>query len=129
MANMLDISFPMGVEFETLYCPACGNSIMSPEQDLTEAALCPHVEWVYIGELGEFVYASPAVQAQIDKLEDEADEDDVDCLIDKLEAVWHEPTKAHIAITTRGMACGPVSSTIQFGLNLLLEEDIEEDAE
>lgn len=100
---------------------------MSPEQNF-ESAPCPHVDWVYVDEVGEFVYASPAVQTQIDKLEAEADEDD-DLLIDKLEAVWHEPTKAHIAITTRGMACGPVSSTIQFGLNLLLEDDITEDDE
>ena len=124
MSNILSLSFPMGVSFDTLFCPGCGAKIVGQEVDY-ESAPCPHVDWVYLGEIGEFLFVTPTVRKQLDQFEAEAEasgEED-ELLIDRLDAAWQEPTKAHIAITTRGMACGPVSSTIQLGLNFALEED------
>jgi len=124
VSNILSLSFPMGSQCQSLFCPACGAQIVGLEMTY-ETAPCPHLDWIYVEEVGEFLYASPAVQNNLDQWESEAleDEEDEQLPIEKLVTEWSAPTKAHIAITTRGIACGPVSSTLQLGINFLLDED------
>jgi hypothetical protein len=88
-----------------------------------EESQCEHVEWVYLDELGAFIFAHPSVQAVIDDLcakADESDDDDSD-LVEELHKLWGGPTRAVLTLTTWVMACGPVWSTVRFGLNFITD--------
>jgi hypothetical protein len=72
--NTIDLEFPFGQELE-LFCPVCGSVIFETDQ-VFENPQCAHVEWVYLDEISEFVFAQPALQSKIDSLCATADDDD-----------------------------------------------------
>jgi hypothetical protein len=119
--NSVDLEFPFGQQLEQFFCPACGKGIIEPNQPF-EAPQCKHVEWVYLDELSEFIFAQPEVQARIDDFNERADEDDDLDPLEELQKVWGSSTKVVFNITTGGMACGPIWSTARFGLNFEPEE-------
>jgi hypothetical protein len=80
------------------------------------------VEWVYLDELSEFIFAQPLLQARIDQLGEKEDEDSEFNLREEIEKIWHRKTNVVFNITTGGMACGPVWSTVRFGLNFVPDQ-------
>jgi hypothetical protein len=119
--STVDLQFPLGRPFNQFFCPACGKAILEPNQAF-EAPQCQHVEWVYLDEIGEFIFAQPPVQTQIDELNEKAEDDDDFDLFEELQNIWGSSTKVIFNVTTGGMACGPVWETARFGLNFVLDE-------
>src|SRR5262245_39023217 len=111
VANRIDLQFPFGLALDQLFCHACGIAIIEPNKAF-EAPQCQHVEWVYLDELGEFIYAQSAVQARIDELNQKANDDDDFDIFNELMKSWGSSTKVAFNITTGGMACGPVWETV-----------------
>lgn len=111
MAQVVKLEFPFGVEFDEFFCPACGAALM--DRDQFAGHPCPHLAFAYIDEAGEFAYVSPRLGAAAARA-DEDDDDPVATLAAKLPA----GTSVVFELTTGGMGCGPVWSTVVFGIEL-----------
>ena len=118
MKNTLRLTVPLGIAFDRLHCPVCGKAVFEPDTPC-DAPNCAHVQWVYLGETGEFTYTTPAVQAAIDELKQAEEDDEVESLKERFEATWSSNTRVSFEITTGGMACGPVWSTISVGVEYM----------
>jgi len=138
MTNTLAVSFPRGEWLRSFHCPVCGKPIAGSEVTREEHP-CPHLDWIYMDNFARFVFVSPSVQTLLDQLEAEAEQAELEAadaetgekaspdrnehrpLFDRLQAAWYEPHKAQIAFTTPAVGCGPVPSTVRYGLKFLLD--------
>lgn len=120
--NALTLTFPMGYEFQRLHCPVCGAPILEPGKPFEEPN-CIHVEWVYLEEVSEFIYVAPSVKQAIEQVDSDEDpgEDKPDHPVERLAALWKSATRGHIEVSTGAMACGPVWTTVYFGINFMQE--------
>jgi hypothetical protein len=124
------VNLGLGYSFDSFFCPACGAAILKSGEPFEPE--CPHVEWAYFE--GDFVFTTPAVDAQIEKLEKKRqkieDDDDVDMLEDgddvdmlvELLKIWTGYTRMVFDITSEGMASGPVRETLSVGMNFVPNE-------
>jgi len=97
------------------YCPVTGQLISNDE--LFEES--PATVFSYIDEVQEFQKIVPDLEEIWKKIEDEADEDDFPWdLFEKFAGKIKNDSIVCFQITTRGMACGPVSSTVRIGINM-----------
>ena len=92
-----------------VYCPVCGQALYTQKADATS---CAHVVFSYLPDIAEFDYIAPYLEAQVDSImeqvEDDEDIDPVDMLLEQLEST----SILCFSITTSGVACGPTSSTV-----------------
>ena len=112
------VNLGLGYSFDRFFCPACGAAIFESGEPFEPE--CPHVEWAIFE--GEFEFTTPAVEAQIEILEEARqkleDGDDFD-RFDELLKIWRGNKRMVFNITSEGMACGPVSETLSVGMNFV----------
>ncbi len=124
------VQLGLGYSFDSFFCPACGVAILESGEPFEPK--CPHVEWAIFE--GEFQFSTPAVEAQINileekrqKLEDVEDFDNLEDngdfdMLDELLKIWRGNTRMVFNITSEGMASGPVSETLSVGMNFVPDE-------
>ena len=129
---------------DELYCPICADNVYRHLEDNTQP--CPHVLYIYLDEISEFIYAHNKIQTPIQEIitDIEADDQSMMTLFELLSSIEgnqkHEkmfctlkenqahpvsilaqkityPSVLHLCIETSGMACGPVCSTIWIGFD------------
>ncbi|TQF29770.1 hypothetical protein [Bradyrhizobium sp. UNPA324] len=101
------------------YDPETGEFAEGCEQPVWQKI--PTVLFHYIPEVGEFDYIKPELQNEIDRTrtamgEGAEDLDDFELLQDHVGSIGRAPLV--FCLTTHGMACGPISTSIYVGLDL-----------
>ena len=141
---LVDIDWDTGAPPPALRCPITGKVIMYGYDPVTtevgvddykepEWASIPTVLFHYIGEVGEFDYIRPELQAAIDEKRKEmiaaASGDDAELienmsefeiLSEHLESLGEVPLV--FRLTTHGIACGPIHASVYVGLDLAAAE-------
>lgn len=129
MPSTLDIEFPFGIAIRQWFCPVCGEPVLVDDFE-TETPACRHVDWIHLDDICEFLWLKPHVAQLLEETnsEKEVSQEDVasgenedseekDAEIDVLIRAWDGKAKAVFILTTGGMACGPVWSTIRIGFD------------
>ena len=124
--NTMTIDWPCGAEPPSWFCPACGKQTVDPEDGLVEPP-CPHLEFLYLTEIDEFEYIKENVKDLLEKERQAGDAEEDGKEEERDEMSDYELLKNHMSrdstfvifeLTTSGMACGPVSSTVCIGYRL-----------
>lgn len=122
-------------DHDSLFCPICGTDTY--ESLSAQQTPCAHVAYVFFDDISEFDQVSPTISNLVDEItkEDMAQQElmqqimqkkismteytelahPVIRLEQKIDALFPRNTFLHLGITTYGMACGPMSSTIHIG--------------
>ena len=100
---------------EPFFCPVCGSVMVDPEVGF-EVDRCEHFLFGYVDMAGELEVFSPDFAPVARRLE--AAELDEEYLVpwDEQFAQLCEPGTKIFGLTSRGMACGPVSITVCVGV-------------
>jgi len=134
------IELPFGVWPEAIHCPVCGKQILGEGFD----PQCDHVAFTYSDYVGEFDYVAPwldeIAQKALDRWDAFQDEDEdedehnhehgsadqAECPyehpLDVLLEEYPSPSLLCLAVTTGGMACGPVWATFHLGIEFHVPE-------
>lgn len=123
-ASRVNIEVPFGTPFDQVHCPACGSPIMNPDIGISESP-CAHVRFVYLDSIGEFAFAAKDVEAELEKAEEAAGDDDDWHPLDAARTLLDEKTGLCLDLNTGGMACGPVWDLTVFGLDLVAADEPE----
>lgn len=103
------------LDHSNFYCPVTGQLITGDQ--VFQAS--PATVFTYVSEVGEFEQITPELKELWDSVEAEADEDDFDIdLFEKFAEKIEDDAIVCFEITTFGMACGPVSSTVRIAINM-----------
>ncbi len=122
------IEQPFGCDPSIVHCPICGSSTMNAETN--EMQSCPHLAFIYICEISEFVYQSDDFKTKSRDWYDKEKEDDSEYneeeFAQKINLSDFRQTLANmgydnnllaIELTSGGMACGPVYFTDVYGFD------------
>ncbi len=128
---LVSIDWDFNAPPPALRCPITGSVVLAGYDPATgefaEGVVKPNWEKIptalfqYLSEIDEFTYIKPELQAVIDRKRQELSEDADD--LDDFEILGEHVTNLGAAplvfcLTTHGMACGPVSSSVYVGLDL-----------
>ena len=107
---------PFGCDSPRPHCPICGKSVLKVD-DLGLAAVepCPHLAFLFVGEVGEFEYRSPAFEKKAARRRLHGL--DLVKLRKLLERIGYGNELLALEITHGGMACGPVWYTDVYGFD------------
>ena len=126
--QIASVEQPFGCEPPKPCCPVCGHCVLRTDPDgLAHADPCPHLAFVFVGEVGDFEYRSPdftrrAAHRRTHDL-------DLARLRTLLVNAGYGNGLLSLEITYGGMACGPVWYTDVYGFDYgMLAEGKEEDA-
>jgi hypothetical protein len=120
---------PFGCDAPRPHCPICGKAVLKVD-DLGLAAVdpCPHLAFLFVGEVGEFEYRSPAFEKKTARRR--LHELDLGKLRKLLENVGYGNELLALEITHGGTACGPVWYTDVYGFDYgTVAEEEEAEAE
>lgn len=114
------------LDHDNFYCPVTGEMILS--DDFFEPS--PATLFVYLDEVGEFQEIDSALSLIWEQIQAETEGEDFDG--DPFEMFCQrieDDSIVNFEITTYGIACGPVSSTVRIAINMnYCEEDDEKGA-
>ncbi len=100
-------------------CPWCGRKV---PYDTDSKPPCSHLAFIWEPESAEFMFATPSTTQAFDAWQAEVDEDsdefDSPMSPEALASMGFDSRLVLIALSSCGMACGPVSSTIYCGFML-----------
>jgi len=120
----------LDLSHDNFYCPVTGFHMLSEEHyDASPATL-----FVYIEDAGEFEWYSPELEKlestiNTEEIEDEC-EDGLSNIERFLAAIKDKLNLVVFTITTSGIACGPVSSTVHICIDMdYCEEEDDDDDE
>jgi len=113
------------LDHSNFYCPVTGKLITSEES----FAPSPATVFTFVDEAYEFENITPELRTIWDQLDEEIDnDDDLDYEpFDKFCEQIEDDSIVCFRITTRGMACGPTSTTIYIAIDMNYCENQEED--
>jgi hypothetical protein len=116
----------LDLDHVNFYCPVTGEQIISSE-------LCtpsPATAFIYLDEIGDFVEISDEFTEINEKvIEKENEEEEFFHFESFMKAIKKIKNLIVFSITTRGMACGPASSTVHIGIDMNYCTDEDEDSE
>jgi len=92
-----------------IFCPACGAAIYADDEEVSDR--CAHVLFTYLSDTAEFDYVSPACRSVIEAVLG-ATADQGQDFVNQVLRRLNSTSVLGLAITTKGMACGPVGSTV-----------------
>jgi hypothetical protein len=118
------------LDHDNLYCPVTGNHILSSEH----FSASPATAFVFPVDGDDFECITHELKLIEEKVNPEGWEDDLEEEDDGsleyssrigrfLKAIEKEPHLLVFKITTSGMACGPVSSTVYVGIDMNFQEE------
>ena len=125
--QIVDMDLDMGYSF---FCPVTGKQIIGPEH--FEAS--PATAFVFSADANDFDHLASELQPIWDAILDGEDEDDEDFDGDQFETfrekVKDMPNLVLFGLTSHGIACGPVSSTVFIAIDFAYTgEESEEQGE
>lgn len=100
---------------QILYCPVTGTLISDGENESTPS---PALLFIYLHEVDEFEYMRPDIEEMFENIMDSLDDEDeeqmspYDILINN--ELKDSKTYLLMSLTYCGIACGPVSSTVDY---------------
>jgi hypothetical protein len=106
---------PFGCEPPTVHCPVCGNPSMVMGDEGGQVSPCPHLAFIYVGEVGEFEYQSEDFGKRFATIDTE--ELSLEGFKDALENAGYDNKLLSIEITYGGMGSGPMWFTDVFGFD------------
>ena len=107
---------PFGCDPPRPHCPLCGKAVLRVDDGgFAHTDPCPHLAFLFVGEVGEFEYRSAAFEerAKGRRLHDL----DLVKLRKLLERIGYANQLLALEITHGGMACGPVWYTDVYGFD------------
>ena len=111
---MIELTTPFGVFLGDLHCPFCGAKVLA--EDAEEQPPCPHIGFIYLGDIDDFMFVTPAIEEAVEEAYGKALDEQAG--LDKLalaDSLLPDNLGLTMVFHTAGMACGPVSSTIALG--------------
>ena len=97
------------------YCPVCGTAIIT--EDGPGDNWCSHFKFLYHYGEGDFMFNDEHYENLLtDEDYEECEEKDID-IVEKLMEKVDSKSAVAMNLTTTGMACGPVSMTVAFGVD------------
>lgn len=94
------------------YCPVCGTAAVT--EDGPNDEWCSHIKFLYVE--GEFSFNDKGYENLLtDEDFEESEDDDID-IVERLMQKVNSDSALALNLTTTGMACGPVSMTVTFGV-------------
>jgi len=117
------ISKPQYAELEMyaddiIHCPVCGYPTQSQDGEFNA---CKHLEFIYIGELDEFIYKKSRFERNTNFLDYEYFQ--FSDFRDFLQKAEYGNSFLVLEVTYETMACGPVCSTDIYGFDFYSEDD------
>ena len=107
---------PFGCEPPLVHCPICGKATLEmSDEEGGEITPCLHLAFIYVGEVGEFVYKSQDFQQKTEGFDDE--ELEFDTFGEFLQKAEYDNKLLAIEITYGGMGSGPNWFTNVFGFD------------
>lgn len=106
----------LNLSHHDFYCPVSGKQIVGTETPFepSEATL-----FCFLDEIREFQYAEKWIEDLYNDYMEQTDNDHLEAFDELLHAISKKHFNAIcFSITTSGMACGPVSSTVHFGIDM-----------
>lgn len=100
---------------DNFFCPVTGQAILRGEEAFHAS---PATVFCYVDEVDEFETISEEAKSIFDTLEIDEDEDSTDEIFEKFAKMYSDNNVVCFVITTSGMACGPVSSTVRIGIQM-----------
>ena len=120
----------LDLSHEYFYCPVTGHLI----KDDHSYQPSPATLFTFVDEVGDFETLHPNLQGKWDKIKEQAENDeeeedyiDTENLFDRFLEQVNITSLVCFIITTRGIACGPVSSTVRIGIDMNQQPDELED--
>ena len=111
----------LDLDHDNFFCPATGKPVFDEG-----GVASPAVDFVYIYEVGEIDYASAEAEAAWEGMKPAPDEDEDDFEDERFERfveTYDRPNVVCFEITTHGLACCPVSSTVAIGIDMNYDID------
>jgi hypothetical protein len=102
-----------------IYCPVCGRPVFENE---FEETICTHVLFTYADPAGSFGFVREDLKELAEGAEEYSSEWDVSP-VDVLVLSVNRPDAFCLAVTTSGIACGPVSGTAYVGFMFAPEQE------
>jgi hypothetical protein len=109
------LELPFGCEMPIVHCPICGRATIEVDQDVGKVTPCPHLAFIYIGEVGDFEYQSEECQRKFQELD--IDDLSFENFKDVLKTAGYGNKLLALELTYGGMGCGPVWYTNVFGFD------------
>lgn len=117
----------LSLDHPYLFCPVTGMPIVDEE----DAYASPALAFTFLLEIGEFNFVKPELEKIYQECEEAAnqadDDEDINSYDLFLERLEHLQNHVIFSITTRGMACGPVGTTIHYCFDMNYDKDDVED--
>lgn len=109
MSHVVDLEWQG--DLPEFYCPVCGKAVTTengPSDDI-----CGHVKFLYVDEVGEFEFIDSNYESLLKEFDYESDDDQIEFLMKKVKS----ESAIAFNLTTSGIACGPVSSSVTYGVD------------
>lgn len=107
---------PFGCDPPIVHCPICGQASLNVTDEGGVVTPCPHLAFIHVGELGEYVFASEDFARRISELDDD-ELDEMDHVREVLAAAGFGKELLALEVTYGGMGCGPMWFTDVFGFD------------
>lgn len=104
----IDLAFGQPASF---HCPVCGINF-EDHDDRGEMKTCPHLVFAFLESEGMFVHDEVNAEEMMESAEDEEAHRALARIL------GDEPTKVAFRVHSGGMACGPVWTTMFYGLDM-----------
>jgi hypothetical protein len=95
-----------------IHCPVCGKPVF--ENELTDL-MCSHVLFTYVDAACDFGYIKENLKKFAEAAEEYSQEWETDPVETLMLSIAHRQDIFCLAVTTSGVACGPVSATAYVG--------------
>lgn len=109
------IDLSLGGEPPRLHCPVCGHRVVAVEDEGDSIDPCPHLAFVFVGEVSEFDFRSDGFLRR--SAGRPSGRLDVSRLPRFLERIGYGNRLLVLELTYGGMACGPVWYTDVYGFD------------
>lgn len=98
------------------HCPATGQTICDGESQVEPS---PATLFIYLDEISDFEYLTPEIRELWDAISaEEVEGEDFIGPFNRLLAALESDAYVSFVTTTRGMASGPVTSTVRYGIDM-----------
>ncbi len=106
---------PFGWAPPVIHCPVCGHAPLAHAEETGDPEPCPHLAFIYLGCVGEYMYQSDDFSRRME--EHELEDADLDAFAKMLAQAGYDNQMLALEITYGGVACGPVWYTDIYGFD------------